>query len=165
MRARFGGPSSRDTPWAMSQEISRIEKTILLNRLPEEVWEYISDPRNDPQWCKKVRSVEQIDGDRPGPEARYRVIHRPERPTRSERLEVTIEEFEPPKRMRIREEDDDGVFDVTYVLEPTGAGTRLTQQDEIAWKVPRLQRPAATTYVGRDIVDQLSRLKRLLEES
>jgi uncharacterized protein YndB with AHSA1/START domain len=149
----------------MSKDNSRIRKTILLNRPPEEVWKYISDPRNDLQWCKKVLSVEQVIGDGPGPDARYRVIHRPDRLTRPKRLEVTIEEFDPPRGMRMREEDDDGVFDVRYVLEPAGARTSLTQQDEIAWKVPRHQRPAATTYVGRDIVDQLSRLKRLLEES
>jgi len=147
----------------MSQETSRIEKTILLNRSPEQVWEYISDPRNDPHWCKRVLSVEQIAGDRPGPAARYRVIHRPTRLKRPKRLDVTIEEFEPPQRMRMREEGDDGVFDVTYVLEPTGARTRLAQHDEIAWKIPRLQRPIANSMVGRDIVDQLSRLKRLLE--
>jgi uncharacterized protein YndB with AHSA1/START domain len=146
-------------------QLAYIRKTILLNRPPEEVWEYISDPRNDPHWCKKVLSVEQIGGDRPGPDARYQVIHRPTQVKRAKRLEVTIEEFEPPQRMRMREEDDDGVFDVTYVLEPTGARTRLTQHDEIAWKVPRLQRPIANMNVGRDIVDQLSRLKRLLEDS
>jgi uncharacterized protein YndB with AHSA1/START domain len=134
----------------MSQDTSRIEKTILLRIPPEEVWAYISDPRNDPRWCKKVLSVEQIGGDRPGPGARYRVIHRPTRLKRPKRLEVTIEEFDPPQRMRMREEDDDGVFDVTYVLEPTGARTRLTQHDEIAWKISWPQHPLANGMVGRD---------------
>ena len=135
----------------------------MLKALPEEVWEYISDPRNDPHWCKKVLSVEQVSGVGPGPGARYRVIHRSERLTRPELLDVTIEEFEPPQRMRMREENDDGVFDVTYVLEPTGARTRLAQHDEIAWKIPRSQRPRADATVARDIVDQLLRLNGLLE--
>jgi hypothetical protein len=102
-------------------------------------------------------------GDGPGPDARYLVIHRPEGLTRPERLDVTIEEFEPPQRMRMREEDEDGVFDVTYVVEPTGARTRLTQHDEIVWKIPRSQRPRANEMVARDIVDQLLRLKGVLE--
>ena len=93
------------------------------------------------------------------------MVHRPGRLKRPKRLDVTIEEFEPPQRMRMREEDDDAVFDVTYLLEPTGARTRLTQHDEITWKIPRLQRPIANSMVGRDVVDQLSRLKRLFEDS
>jgi hypothetical protein len=147
----------------MSQETMRIEKSILIDRPLEAVWEYIADGRNDPKWCKKVISVDQVTGDVPGPDASYRVVHRPFRLEKPKELTVTVEEFNPPRRMQVREEDDDSVFDVTYELGPTGAGTRLTQRDQIEWRIPRFQRPVARWMVGRDIENQLSTLKRVLE--
>jgi uncharacterized protein YndB with AHSA1/START domain len=140
-----------------------IERMIVIERPTEEVWDYIADLRNDPQWCDKVRSVEQVEGGGPGPGARYVVMHRPIPMRKAKELAVTIEEFDPPHRMRIREEDEDGVFDVTYELEPAGDGTRLTQRDRIDWKIPRFQQPLAWRLVSRDIASQFAALKRKLE--
>jgi hypothetical protein len=75
---------------------------------------------------------------------------------------VTVEEFDPPRRLRFREEDDDGVFSVTYDLELVGKATRLTQRDQIDWRIARFQVPARR-MVSRDIGNQFSVLKRLLE--
>ena len=140
-----------------------IGKTIVIDCPVEKVWEYIADGRNDPQWCDKVISVDQVAGDGPGPNASYRVVHRSVRLKKPKELAVTVQEFEPPRRMRVREEDDDGVFNVTYDLEPAGEATRLTQRDEIEWKIPKFQRPIARRMVSRDIENQLSALKRVLE--
>ena len=141
----------------------KIEKTIEIPQPIEAVWAFIADGRNDPRWCDKVVSVDQTAGEGPGRDAGYRVIHRPVRLRKPKELTVTVEAFEPPRRMRLREEDDDGIFDVTYALESTGDGTRLTQHDEIDWKIPRFQRPIARAMVSRDIERQLSALKALLE--
>jgi uncharacterized protein YndB with AHSA1/START domain len=147
----------------MSQERMRIEKTVVIERSLDDVWQHIADARNDPHWCEKVVSVEQLTGDGPGPDASYRVVHRPVRLKKPKELEVTVEEFDPPHRMRVREEDDDGVFNVTYDLEPAGEATRLTQRDQIEWKIPKFQRPIARRMVSRDIESQFSALKRALE--
>ena len=140
-----------------------IEKTIVIGRPVEEVWAFIADARNDPRWCKKVESVDQVSGDEPGPQARYRVLHRPIPLKKPKELAVTVDEYSPPSRLRLREEDDDGVFNVTYELEPLADGTRLTQHDRIEWKIPRFQYPIARRMVSRDIANQLSGLKRRLE--
>jgi uncharacterized protein YndB with AHSA1/START domain len=147
----------------MSQEKGTIEKTIVINRPLKTVWGYIADGRNDPQWCEKVVSVDQVAGDGPGPNAIYHVVHRPVRLKKRKVLAVTVEEFDPPRWMRVREEDDDGVFNVAYDLEPAGEGTRLTQRDQIEWKIPRFQVPIARRMVSRDIENQFSALKRVLE--
>jgi len=153
----------------MSQDSKEIERTIVIARPLEEVWEYIADLRNDPQWCDKVVSVKQLVGVGPGPNTSYRVVHRPERLKECKELAVTVEEFEPPRRMRMREENGEGVFSVTYGLEQShdmersGEATRLTQRDRIEWKVPKLQIPIARRMVGRDIENQLLTLKSLLE--
>jgi hypothetical protein len=141
----------------------QIEQTVVIARPVEEVWWFVSDGRNDPQWCAKVLAVDQTTGEGPGSGATYRVVHRPVRLRRPKDLAVTIEEFDPPRWMRLREEDADGVFDVTYELEGTAEGTRLTQRDQIEWKIPKFQIPMARTMVSRHIRRQLSTLRRLLE--
>jgi hypothetical protein len=142
-----------------------VSKTIVIDRSLEDTWEYIVDGRNDPEWCRKVISVQQLTGDGPGPDASYRTLHRPFRLDKAKALTVTVEEFNPPRRMRLREEDDDAVFYVTYELESAGAGTRLIQRDRIEWKIPSFQRPIARWMVGRDIANQFSMLKRVLERT
>lgn len=142
-----------------------LETTIVIDRPMQEVWEHIADLRNDPGWCKKVDSVEQLSGDGPGADARYRAMHRPRPLAKAKELMVSVEEYAPPSRVRLREEDDDGVFDVTYELEPVGDGTRLTQRDRIDWKIPRFQQPIARRIVSRDIANQFSALKRRLEKT
>jgi len=91
------------------------------------------------------------------------VLHRPIPLKKPKELAVTVDEYSPPSRLRLREEDDDGVFNVTYELEPLADGTRLTQHDRIEWKIPRFQYPIARRMVSRDIANQLSALKRRLE--
>jgi uncharacterized membrane protein len=44
-----------------------IEKTVVIARPVDEVWAFISDARNDPRWCDKVESVDQVAGEGPGP--------------------------------------------------------------------------------------------------
>src|SRR5712691_8838875 len=110
--------------------VMRIEKTVGISRPPEEVWTFIADARNDPQWCDKVDSVDQIAGEGPGRDARYRMLHRPDRLRKAKELAVTVEEYEPPRQLRFREDDDDAIFEVTYRLAETAEGTELTQIDE-----------------------------------
>lgn len=141
----------------------RIETAVIIARPPEVVWAFIADARNDPQWCDKVDSVDQVAGKGPGPEARYRVLHRPVRLRRAKELTVTVEEYEPPRQLRLREEDDDAIFQVTYRLAETAEGTDLTQVDEIDWKLPFPGPRIGRVMVRRDIQRQFAALKRLLE--
>lgn len=142
----------------------RIAQTTTIARTPEQVWELVADARNDPRWCEKVVSVEQLAGDGPGPNARYLVMHRPRPRKPAVELAMEVVEFNPPHRLRWREEDSDAVFDVLYQLEPDGPGTRITQVDDIDWKIPKPLRPIGRIMVSRDIQRQLDALKRLLEQ-
>ena len=141
----------------------RIEKTVGLARPPEEVWTFIADARNDPQWCDKVDSVDQIAGEGPGREARCRVLHRPVRLRKAKELAVTVEGYEPPRQLHFREDDDDATFEVTYRLAETAEGTELTQIDEIVWKIPFPGPQIGRVMVSRDIQRQFAALKRLFE--
>jgi uncharacterized protein YndB with AHSA1/START domain len=143
--------------------VMHIEKTENIARPPEVVWAFIADARNDPRWCHKVDSVEQVAGDGPGPGAKYRVLHRPRPRKPPSELTMEVVEYDQPRRLRWREEDEDGVFNVVYQLEATGRGTRLSQIDDIDWKISKLAFPIARVMVSRDVVRQLASLKRTLE--
>jgi uncharacterized protein YndB with AHSA1/START domain len=141
----------------------RVENQVEIERSPEEVFAFVSDPTNDPEWCSRVISIEQTAGEGPGPEARYTCKHRPT-PMRTLTREITVDEWQPPGRIRWRQEDDNGVFSIAYTIEPAaGGGTRITQSDDIDWKIPRIAHPFAKRTVQRHMRQQMSDLKRVLE--
>jgi uncharacterized protein YndB with AHSA1/START domain len=137
---------------------ARVEESIVIERSPESVWDFVADPFKDPRWCRKVRSVESA-GDR-----RWRVVHKPV-PLRPP-MDLTLEHLElrAPEHLTLREEDDASVFDVQYRLEQIGEGTRLTQISTFTWKrLPRVLHGTFKRGVRRDLRAQLQALKRLLE--
>lgn len=137
---------------------ARVEESIVIERSPESVWDFVADPLNDPRWCRKVRSVE------PTADRRWRVVHRPV-PLRPP-MELILEHLElrMPERLTLREEDDASVFDVEYRLERIGERTRLTQISTFTWKrLPRVLHRTFKHGVRRDLRAQLQALKRLLE--
>jgi uncharacterized protein YndB with AHSA1/START domain len=136
----------------------RVEESIEIGRAPEAVWDLVSDPRNDSQWCRKVQSVE------PAGERRWVVVHKPV-PLRPP-IELTVEalDAQPHKRLTLREEDEVSVFHVEYRLEPSATGTRFTQISEFEWKkLPRILHGTFARGVRRDVRAQLLALKLLLE--
>lgn len=144
-----------------------IEKSIEIARPPEAVFAFVADPRNDPIWCPKVRSVErQADGEEGmAPGSRFAVVHRPVpfRPAR--RMDYALVEWEPPRKIVWLEDDGHDRITVTYLLQPTEAGTRFTQHDDATLAASKLLHPLMWIGIGADIAAQLKRLRRHLERS
>jgi uncharacterized protein YndB with AHSA1/START domain len=140
-----------------------LSRSIVIARRVEEVFAFVADPRHDPQWCKKVKSVDQVAGAGPGEGARYRVVHRPVpfRPERS--MDYTCVSLDPPRRLEWRENDGVDVITVIYELETVDDGTRLTQHDRAELGAPRFFHPFMRIGIGHDVGSQLKALKRLLE--
>lgn len=139
-----------------------IVRAIGIARPAAEVFRFVADARNDPRWCRKVRSVE---GGEPGEGARYAVVHKPV-PLRPERrMSMTCVAFEPPRRIVWREEDGTDIFHVTYELEELGSGRmRMTQRSRFDLGAPRLLHPLFRAGIGRDVAGQLKALRKLLED-
>lgn len=134
--------------------------TIEIERPIESVWEFLSEPCNDPQWCPKVRHVE------PAGPARWRVLHQP-MPLRPV-VELVLERVDaaPPWHLELREEDSSSVFVVEYRLSASARGTRFTQISEFGWKaLPKLAQRLLALGVRRDLKRQARELKRVLEQS
>lgn len=142
-----------------------IERSIEIARAPEEVFAFLADARNDPRWCATVVGCEQETGEGPGADARYLARHKPTPFHRVMPRSLGVVEYAPPRLLRWRQEDANGVFHITYEVEPAGEGARFTQRDTIEWKVPRAAgRLAERLFVRRHIGEQMADLKRLLEE-
>ena len=141
-----------------------VQRSVEIQRPPEEVFAFVADARNDPRWCGTVVACDQRAGDGPGPGARYEARHKPTPFHRVMPRSIEVVEYTPPRVMRWRQEDANGVFHITYQVEPTARGALLTQRDEIEWKVPGpAGRVAERLFVRRHIGEQMSALKRLLE--
>lgn len=135
-----------------------ITRSIVINRPREEVFAYLADARNDPQWCPKVISTELADAD-----GRYAVVHKPMPGRPAREMRMTCRSKEPPARIEWHEDDGSDKFDVTYTLEEVGGSTRFTQRSIASLSTPRLLAPVMRHGIGRDIDKQLRRLKATLE--
>lgn len=139
-----------------------IERSVRLSRPAVEVFDFVADARNDPQWCPKVSSVELVSATA-GAGAEYAVVHKPVpgRPARS--MKMTCTAFDRPSRIEWRQDDGTDVFLVTYSLEGLGDRCRLTQHSDAQLGSAQVLRPIYRWGIGRDMAKQLTELKRLLE--
>jgi carbon monoxide dehydrogenase subunit G len=143
--------------------MTELESSIEIARPVEDVFDLVADPRNDHRWCSRVKGCEQTEGEGPAVGARFAVHHNPTL-QRPHLRRVEIVELERPAKVVSVQEDKVGRFTITYLLGPAGGGTRITQRDEIEWRLGPLARPIGTRIVRRHIDAQLRNLKRLLEE-
>src|SRR3954469_1667127 len=141
-----------------------IERGIEIARPVEEVFAFVSDPRNDPLWCPKVKSVEPVGDAEAGVNARYLVIHRPVPFLPPRRMDYRVVEWSPPHRVVLREDDGHDVITVGYLLRATEAGTHFIQRDEAELGAPRVLHPMMRIGIGSDIARQLKWLRKRLED-
>lgn len=104
----------------------QIVRSVVIDGHIEDVFRYVADPSNNPEWCAKVLAVQQAEGEGPGAGARYDVLHRPIPFLPARRMAYTCLEYDPPERTAWREDDGQTVIHVTCELEPVWTSTRLT---------------------------------------
>jgi carbon monoxide dehydrogenase subunit G len=151
----------RTGAWWARAELKRYEHTIEIERTPEEVFAFISEPYNFPLWQESLLEIRDANGPlRVGREVTE------VRSFMGRKMETTwtCTEHEPFTRSSI--EDDEGLvpFKGTFELESSGSGTSFTWTVETPG--PRgIKVPGA--IVGRMVKRQLAtdseRLKELLE--
>jgi carbon monoxide dehydrogenase subunit G len=137
------------------------EHTVEIERPPDEVFAFVTDPANYPRWQPSLVEVT--------PHARG--------PLRvgSEATEVrrflgremettwTCVEHEPVRRSAIESADGPVPFRGTFQLEPHGRGTRFTWTVETWGAASRLGGPLVGRATKRELEANASRLKELLE--
>lgn len=105
--------------------MGRFQNTVTIDRPVEEVFTFLAEFENVPTWNY---AIEQTIKTSPGPVAAgatYRQTRSIQRRAEEE-FEVTI--FEPPRRIAIRGQIGPFRTRSSYVLEPAGSATRLTNE-------------------------------------
>jgi len=133
----------------------RAEVTVDIARTPEEVFDYLTDVSNLPQWQSGVHSARR-EGDRIH-EARHML-------GRELNTTLAIEESERPRLFTIRAIDSPVPFSVRHELEPNGRGTRLTVVGEgDAGLLPGFAAGIMARRAEKQFRKDFERLKKLLE--
>ncbi|HUG32263.1 MAG TPA: SRPBCC family protein [Acidimicrobiia bacterium] len=102
---------------------------------PDEVFGYMADTRNDPEWCPNVTNARLVAGNGVELGARFEFHQRVEAQGRELTSDVTVEIVELGERhIRWRVEDRFQVRDVLLRVEPNGHGSVVTQTTTAAFK-------------------------------
>jgi carbon monoxide dehydrogenase subunit G len=138
----------------------RVEVVIEIDRSPEEVFDYLADVSNLPQWQSGVHSAE-LEG-----EPRAGAVFRESRHMLGRELQtrLEIEEYERPTLFALRALDSPVPFTVRHELAPNGGGTRLTVTGEgDAGLLPGFAAGIMARRAEKQFRKDFERLKRLLE--
>lgn len=143
-----------------------IRRSIEIDRPPADVFAFIRDPDNDPQWCSTVSESEQVEGEGPSPGAVYHQVHKPG-PAAPTQLVVELLEVDEPHHIRMRTTDELAEFDVRYELEELPGGrTQLTQVDDTHFRgAAKLLQPVMWFAINSGMRRQFRELKQLLENA
>ena len=142
--------------------MAAFENTVTITRPVEEVFTYLADAENLPQWNYAIEQTRKIS---PGPVG-VGTVYRQTRtlPGRSqEDFEIVV--FQPPGQLAL-----DGTFGpfkarASYLLEPAASGTTLTNKWDLQpTSAPlRLLGPLAIPKVRSAVAENLRTLKQILE--
>lgn len=102
---------------------------------PGELFVYVSDTRNDPEWCQNVSGVTQTEGDGVSAGARFDFHQRLVVRGRALESDVSAEIVDlGESHIRWRVEDRFQVRDVLLRVDPEGDGSRVSQTTSAAFK-------------------------------
>jgi uncharacterized protein YndB with AHSA1/START domain len=139
----------------------RFTNTITIRRPREAVFAYLADLENLPRWNYAIQQTRKVT---PGPVdvgSRYHQIRTvPER--REESLEVT--DLEPGRRLTVVGTLNALPARLSYVLEPVGDATVLTNDVELTTSGPlTLVAPLASRQIKAAVAANLDVLRQVLE--
>ena len=99
-----------------------IESTVLIQRPPEEVFDYLSDPRNELEWNPKVKVMEKLTDGPVGVGTTFRAKW-----TKSGVVTLECREYDRPRHWRFVNGGPLSV-DFSVDLTPESGGTRFTSR-------------------------------------
>ena len=135
---------------------------VTIRRTAEEVFAFIADFENVPTWNYAIESTTKVSPGPVGVGTVYRQIR--SIPSRAEEdFKVTM--FEPARQLAIAGEIGPFHARVSYLLEPVGNATRLTNDVELesSSTLTRLLAPLAVSRVKAAVAENLEELRRILE--
>ena len=139
----------------------RFSNTIEIKRPPAEVFDYLATPENIPAWNYAISESQRSPSGPIGVGTRIRQRRTLPRPA-EEQLEIT--ELLPGRRLVLAGDVGPLHGTLSYVLEPTSDGTRLTNAAELEASGPlRLAAPLFAGRIRAAVADNLATLKGVIE--
>ena len=134
-----------------------------LAKPPEEVFPYLFDDDKVPQWTTGLERYERLDSGPLGRGSRFREALEVSGQRIDGELEITA--YDPPRGAESRTEVRGVDIVFTYELEPSGAGTRLTQSVEAkgGGLKGRVLIPIIQPHLEKKLEADLAALKALLD--
>jgi carbon monoxide dehydrogenase subunit G len=141
--------------------MASFENTVIIRRPVEDVFAFLADFENVPAWNYAILETRKVFPGPMGVGTTYRQTRSV--PRRSEEsFEVTV--FEPARRLEVQGEIGPFRAKLSYALEPTGSGTRLTNAVDLESSgLLTLVAPLATSRVKHAVAANLDTLKQILE--
>lgn len=139
--------------------------SAIIDRPQDEVWSYMTDLVNTPQWMAAIVAMEPLGGGPAGPGARYSV-HSTAGGRRVERqAEICL--WEPMAGFALRSEEGGISAVYEYRCAPSNGGTRVSLHANCTARgwLWRLLHPLIVRMMRRTDGDQLERLKAVLEQA
>jgi len=140
--------------------IIRVDSSIVIDRPPEEVFAYATDPAHTPEWQSSALET-SVDGPVQAGASGKEV-----RKFLGRRMESTmkIEAFEPPRRFALQVTSGPVPFHVEQTVEPEGAGSRVYAVIEgEPGGFFKLAEPLVERAVRRELEGNFATLKDILE--
>ena len=140
--------------------MASFENTVIIPRPVEEVFAFLADFENVPEWNYAIVETTKVS---PGPVGVGTTYHQTRSiPSRSEEsFEVTA--FEAPRRLEIQGQIGPFRARVGYMLEPTGTETRLRNAVDLGSSgLSAIVVPLAASRVKHAVAANLDTLKQLL---
>jgi uncharacterized membrane protein len=115
-----------------------VEKSIVINRPLQEVFDYVTNPTNNVQWQRSTQSAEWTSDGPPGVGSTYKVVNRFLWRTMESTAEIMA--WDPPNTLSAKAVSGPIPFEATYKFEAQGDGTKMTftSQAEIGGFFKRL---------------------------
>jgi uncharacterized membrane protein len=134
------------------------ENQVVVERPIEHVFAFVSDFRNVPKWNYFVQSVDQTSDGEPGVGTTYHQV----RKTDEQHFRIT--DYRPPEAVTVKTEAGSRpAFEMRFTFESVDGGTRITDRLQLELGVPGLLEKLAAGRVKRAVMDNLTKLKALLE--
>lgn len=134
------------------------ENQVVVERPIEQVFAFVSDFRNVPKWNYFVQTVDQTSAGEPGVGTTYHQVRR----TDQQRFRIT--DYRPPEAVTVKTEPGSRpAFEMRFTFESVDGGTRITDALQLELGIPGLLEKLATGRVKGAVMDNLTKLKTLLE--
>lgn len=134
--------------------------TVEIARSPEDVFAYLTDVSNLPEWQSSARSAEADGEVRKGTRIRERRTFL----GRDVKAELEVTAYDPPYRFDARSPRGPVSYEIRHGLEPSDGGTRLDVEVEVnVGAMMRIAAQGPLKMAEREFRSDFERLKNILE--